>query len=281
MIAADVRSEHGHDSVTEMPGTAPMSERPSKQVEYNYLPPLSKQLAVGNLRAMGGMSGDRIVRAGTSTGARKAMPHTENNLDQTLAIEVWGISADGYPFRQPAVAVDFSSAGARIFGVACRLKAGDAITMRNGNQTTLARIVWVCEPKSPNEQELGVQFLAPDPQSSAVPSPPTQYAGGRERRRSPRHAVLIELEIADHTNRLLARTKTSDISLHGCYVETLMPLPVGERVRLRLWLWDEAVVTTAIVVTNHPGVGMGLEFLTPSQGMLDLIANFLAHNAPR
>lgn len=209
------------------------------------------------------------------------MPHTESSQDQTLAIEVWGISADGHPFRQPAAAVDLTSSGARIFGISCRLKAGDAITMRNGNRTILARIVWVCEPKPPNEQEFGVHFLAPDPHSCAVPLPPPGYAAGPERRRSPRYAVLVELEIADHSNRLLARAKTSDISLHGCYVETLMPLPVGERVRLRLWLWDEAVVTTAIVATNHPGVGMGLEFLSPSQGMLDLITNFLVHCTPR
>jgi hypothetical protein len=56
------------------------------------------------------------------------------------------------------------------------------------------------------------------------------------------------------------RVNATDISGNGCYVETIMPLPVGTALRVDLWLDQERLSPSAVVRTRDPGVGMGIEF---------------------
>jgi hypothetical protein len=56
------------------------------------------------------------------------------------------------------------------------------------------------------------------------------------------------------------KTKSADISGRGCYVETLMPLPVGKALQITFWIDTERVRTPAIVRSSDGGVGMGIEF---------------------
>lgn len=51
------------------------------------------------------------------------------------------------------------------------------------------------------------------------------------------------------------RTQTADIAGGGCYIETMLPLPVRKRLIITLWLNSERVHTTAIVRTSDPGSG--------------------------
>jgi len=46
----------------------------------------------------------------------------------------------------------------------------------------------------------------------------------------------------------------------GCYVETMIPLPVGTVLTVTFWLGSEQVATPAVVRTCDGGVGMGIEF---------------------
>ena len=56
------------------------------------------------------------------------------------------------------------------------------------------------------------------------------------------------------------RTRTADIAGNGCYIETMLPLPVGRVLIITFWLDSESVRTAAIVRTCDRGVGMGIEF---------------------
>jgi hypothetical protein len=56
------------------------------------------------------------------------------------------------------------------------------------------------------------------------------------------------------------KTQTADCNGRGCYVETLLPLPVGKNLHISFWLDSEKVTTSAIVRTCDGGVGMGIEF---------------------
>jgi hypothetical protein len=53
---------------------------------------------------------------------------------------------------------------------------------------------------------------------------------------------------------------TADIAGNGCYVLTLLPLPVKRKLTITFWLNSETVNTAAVVRTSHGGVGMGIEF---------------------
>ena len=56
------------------------------------------------------------------------------------------------------------------------------------------------------------------------------------------------------------RARTSDLSLQGCYVDTLNPLPVGAAVRLQIHRAGLILDVLANVSSRHAGSGMGLEF---------------------
>jgi hypothetical protein len=55
-------------------------------------------------------------------------------------------------------------------------------------------------------------------------------------------------------------TQAADISGRGCYVETLVPLPLGTPLTLTFWIDSEKIATAALVRSSDPGVGMGIEF---------------------
>ena len=55
-------------------------------------------------------------------------------------------------------------------------------------------------------------------------------------------------------------THATDIGGRGCYVESLLPLPLGTKVSTKFWMDDEKVQTSGVVRASDPGVGMGIEF---------------------
>ena len=55
------------------------------------------------------------------------------------------------------------------------------------------------------------------------------------------------------------RGATSDLSLTGCYVESLFPFPVGTNLELKLQL-EGTLLILATVATSDPQVGNGLKF---------------------
>jgi hypothetical protein len=93
----------------------------------------------------------------------------------------------------------------------------------------------------------------------------------KERRRHPRSKVSIPIEFKPEGAAVASRAETADLSLFGCYVEMSFTLPVGTKMDLILWVEDARLPTRALVVTNHPQFGNGIEFLdmsTEDQGRL-------------
>jgi hypothetical protein len=80
------------------------------------------------------------------------------------------------------------------------------------------------------------------------------------RRRFQRHKISFPLEFRDERVNTPMRVNATDISGNGCYVETVMPLPIGTVLRVDFWIDQEKVSATATVRTRDPGVGMGIEF---------------------
>ena len=88
-----------------------------------------------------------------------------------------------------------------------------------------------------------------------------------ERREARRYPFVCPAELIDIAGSTRISARTTDISLHGCYVDTLNPFPVGTRVRLQLTKNNECVEFRAKVTSCHMGSGMGLLFdrLTSAQ----------------
>ena len=85
-----------------------------------------------------------------------------------------------------------------------------------------------------------------------MPPPP-------ERRDDPRIRIKAPVEIYVEGNTMPLRSATSDLSLHGCYIESMFPFPVGTAVELKLRL-NGTLLVLGEVVTSDPQVGNGIHF---------------------
>ncbi len=69
--------------------------------------------------------------------------------------------------------------------------------------------------------------------------------------------------------------KLTDLSLGGCYVETVSPFPEHSLVELCLKTEAMAVHTEGVVRVMHPEHGMGIEFPSRTQGQREQVGNLI------
>ena len=71
----------------------------------------------------------------------------------------------------------------------------------------------------------------------------------------------VPVEIHTEGSDIPVRCAISELSLEGCYVETMFPFPTGTNLDLKLHLDENAVLITATVITSFPQVGNGFLFV--------------------
>ncbi len=189
--------------------------------------------------------------------------HAEPRLTVDLPVRVWGMSAEGRAFSQHARAQNISREGALLAGIDSELKVGDVIGIQCDEKKARCTVVWAMNTGFTKKNQVGVRLLTGQecPWKKHLP-----LDGGNvtipasNRRRFIRHKMTLPLELRDERAKSPTRINTSDISGNGCYVETMLPLPVGTILRLDFWLDTEHVNISALVRTCDPGVGNGIEF---------------------
>jgi c-di-GMP-binding flagellar brake protein YcgR len=87
-------------------------------------------------------------------------------------------------------------------------------------------------------------------------SDPNQY----ERRQYRRLKISVPVEIRADGAASPVHGATLDLSLGGCYFETIFPFPIGTELDLRLQA-EAALPISAVVVTCDPQVGNGIKFV--------------------
>ncbi len=100
---------------------------------------------------------------------------------------------------------------------------------------------------------------------------------GYEKRKRERHKLNVPVEIHFEGSNVPLRGSTTDISLDGCYVESALPLPVGTSLELIL-LGSDAPLIPGKVVTSHPQVGNGIQFVKVRPEDRDALARYLSLN---
>ena len=73
----------------------------------------------------------------------------------------------------------------------------------------------------------------------------------------------------------VAQCKLTDLSLGGCYVETISPFPEQALIDLGLKAADMEIHIAGVVRVMHPGVGMGIEFPSRTETQRDAVTNFI------
>lgn len=81
-----------------------------------------------------------------------------------------------------------------------------------------------------------------------------------ERRKYPRVKLSVPVEVHAEGSTAPLHCATSDVSLGGCYIESMYPFPAGTALELRLEA-AETLLILARVVTCDPQFGNGIEFL--------------------
>lgn len=194
----------------------------------------------------------------------------EPRLDVELPIRAFGMGADGRPFLQNAQARNISQHGAKLSGLEAQLKPGDVIGVQVGDKKARCKVIWVVDAGQVQKISVGVNLVEgqPCPWENELQRTPQEseraprVAPSEENKRNfPRHKVPFPIEIRDQDAvGAYMNTKSADISARGCYVETMLPLPVGKVLNISFWLDSERIRTPAVVRSSDGGVGMGIEF---------------------
>jgi PilZ domain len=87
--------------------------------------------------------------------------------------------------------------------------------------------------------------------------PQTRYSVSRA---NARFSFMAEAEIAEVGSAKGFIARVSELSSHGCYVDTVNPLPEGTELSMSIRYGCSACTFKGSVLYTHPGFGMGVRF---------------------
>jgi hypothetical protein len=85
-------------------------------------------------------------------------------------------------------------------------------------------------------------------------------AASLEHRRHARFPLTALVEALEPKSNTQISGRSSDVSLSGCYVDTLNPFPEGTLIRIRLTRENISFEANAKVIFSQIGMGMGVAF---------------------
>jgi hypothetical protein len=80
------------------------------------------------------------------------------------------------------------------------------------------------------------------------------------RRTQSRHACRLGAVVYREGVTIPHRCNLTDLSSGGCYLEVPLPFPKGSSVEIVVRTYEMKLLLRGIVLTSHPGYGMGVEF---------------------
>jgi hypothetical protein len=223
----------------------------------------------------------------SSPPATASDPLRELRVRLQLEVRVWGIDALGKTFSQVARTIEISALGARLTGIE-RVQQGDIIGLQYGAAKARFRVVWIGAAGTDQAGSVGVECVepgkciwtavleenagsagAPTPAFTPAlppgipPSPDSAKTGEwptRDRRRYPRFPCFGVLRIKQVGAEFETAQKLTDISLGGCYGESMAPLARDTVVDMVLEVCGERIPARGMVRTSHPSMGNGMGF---------------------
>jgi hypothetical protein len=97
----------------------------------------------------------------------------------------------------------------------------------------------------------------------------------QERRAHERASLIATAELMDLETGMITYARTSDVSVSGCYIDTLNPLPTGSTVALTIEKGGECLKVQASVRTQFQGSGMGVAFEELTAEQCETVKNWL------
>lgn len=79
-------------------------------------------------------------------------------------------------------------------------------------------------------------------------------------RHATRYPIVASVEVRQVQTNIVVRARTSDLSVTGCYIDTLNPLPAATDVELRITYRSAVATIRGTVVFCRSNMGMGVKF---------------------
>jgi PilZ domain len=102
-----------------------------------------------------------------------------------------------------------------------------------------------------------------------------------ERRRAPRYQLLANAEVVELRSDAHFKVRTSDVSLFGCYMNSINWLPAGTEIRLRVTHKDTTFTALATVARSEAAMGMGVNFTVIALDQRAVLKNWLSDSPSR
>jgi len=200
-----------------------------------------------------------------------------------VQVRIFGTSRDGHVFSEKVTTVNVSRNGTELAGIQPEVGLDEIIGLTYGTNRRHFRVKWIGEPGTNNAACLGLLSIAPEkplwdfPLSPDAPDDyqPTIVEG----RKHPRYRCQNSVEI--HVQEGVSFWGTvAELSVGGCYVEIPIPLELGKKLKVGIWIGQSKAWADARVTHTVPGLGVGIKFTEISESSLDEIRRFLETLSP-
>jgi hypothetical protein len=98
---------------------------------------------------------------------------------------------------------------------------------------------------------------------------------GAERRRVPRFPFVASAQVVDTKTKTELNARISELSLYGCYVDTINALPKGASVFIKIFTAEDFIEANGMVSYVHPNLGMGIAFFNVNPSFLPILQVWL------
>jgi hypothetical protein len=97
----------------------------------------------------------------------------------------------------------------------------------------------------------------------------------QERRRTIRYAFAASAELSEEKSQTYLSARVSELSLYGCYFDTINPFPVSTPILVKIVTELVFFEAHATVVYSHPNLGMGVAFREVHPYFLKILQGWL------
>jgi len=98
----------------------------------------------------------------------------------------------------------------------------------------------------------------------------------QDRRLASRNMLVASVEAEEIKSGMRISARTSDVSVYGCYLDTINTFSPGTPIRVHLTKANETVHSLAVVTYAHQGLGMGVAFTEINQDAREIIQRWIA-----
>jgi len=101
-----------------------------------------------------------------------------------------------------------------------------------------------------------------------------------ERRRAPRYQFIADAEFVEIESGTKLKARTGDLSIGGCFLETLNPSPEGAEIQVTISQGNAQFTGLGRVVFVFPNLGMGIVFTNSAASQVAILEAWLAELKP-